>query len=142
MALSCRNASRCVRSCESDKTGVTVRWPYACGMHFDNTVSDSTRLSRTLVFWDIDYTLVGIGGDISKAIYASAFRKVTGRQMHVLADLAGRTEQAIIIETLYRNGVEQYCDSRWNFHASATISVMSVFSGVQPSSCCANTDEA
>jgi len=58
-----------------------------------------------LVLWDIDHTLVNIAG-FGREIYAQAFERVTGRPLVHLADMAGRTEQAIIAETLVLNGVE------------------------------------
>jgi len=58
-----------------------------------------------LILWDIDHTLVSIKG-VSRDIYARAFEQVTGRQMERLADMTGRTEKAIITETLALNGVE------------------------------------
>ncbi|MEV5705379.1 haloacid dehalogenase-like hydrolase [Actinoallomurus sp. NPDC052274] len=54
---------------------------------------------RTLVLWDVDHTLVRIRG-LSAEIYATVFRQVTGRAMERLADLAGKTDRAIITETL------------------------------------------
>lgn len=58
-----------------------------------------------LILWDIDHTLVSIHG-VSREIYARAFGQVTGRQMEHLADMTGRTERAIITETLTLNGVD------------------------------------
>ena len=58
-----------------------------------------------LILWDIDHTLVSIRG-VSRDIYARAFEQVVGRQMEHLADMTGRTEQAIITETLELNGVD------------------------------------
>jgi phosphoglycolate phosphatase len=58
-----------------------------------------------LVLWDVDHTLVVIKG-VSRDIYARAFKQVTGRPMEQLADMAGRTEEAIITETLALNGVD------------------------------------
>jgi phosphoglycolate phosphatase-like HAD superfamily hydrolase len=58
-----------------------------------------------LILWDIDHTLVSISG-VSREIYAQAFEQVVGRQMEHLADMTGRTEEAIIRETLELNGVD------------------------------------
>lgn len=58
-----------------------------------------------LVLWDIDHTLVTIQG-VSHDIYARAFEQVIGRPMEHLADMTGRTEQAIITDTLVLNGVD------------------------------------
>ena len=58
-----------------------------------------------LILWDIDHTLLSITG-VSREIYARAFEHVTGQPLVHLADMAGRTEQAILSETLSLNGVE------------------------------------
>ncbi|MEV0400732.1 haloacid dehalogenase-like hydrolase [Actinoallomurus sp. NPDC050550] len=54
---------------------------------------------RTLVLWDIDHTLVSIAG-LSAEIYAAVFQEITGRPLERLAHMAGRTDRAIISETL------------------------------------------
>jgi phosphoglycolate phosphatase-like HAD superfamily hydrolase len=54
---------------------------------------------RTLVLWDIDHTLIDAGGT-SRDIYARAFERVTGRALERMAEMAGRTEWAIMAETL------------------------------------------
>jgi phosphoglycolate phosphatase-like HAD superfamily hydrolase len=61
--------------------------------------------TRRLVLWDIDQTLVDAGG-VSEDVYAGAFRAAIGRPLERLADLAGRTERAIIVETLRMHGIE------------------------------------
>lgn len=58
-----------------------------------------------LVLWDVDHTLVSVPG-VSRALYETAFESVTGRPLGPLADMAGRTERAIITDTLELNGVE------------------------------------
>lgn len=58
-----------------------------------------------LILWDIDHTLVSIKG-VSRDIYARAFEHVVGRPMEHLADMTGRTEEAIIRETLKLNDVD------------------------------------
>lgn len=60
---------------------------------------------RTLVLWDIDRTLIDVSG-VTAEIYAAAFRGATGQPMRRLADLDGRTERAIITETLQLHGIE------------------------------------
>lgn len=59
----------------------------------------------TLVLWDIDHTLIetrGVGGKV----YADAFRAVTGRALHTMPPLAGRTEPTIFREALTANNVD------------------------------------
>lgn len=63
------------------------------------------RSRPTLVLWDVDHTLVRVGSGISREIYARAFEQVTGKPLGELAEMAGRTERAIIAETLRLNGV-------------------------------------
>ena len=58
-----------------------------------------------LILWDIDHTLLSIAG-FGREVYARAFAQITGRPLVHLADMAGRTEQSIITETLALNGVE------------------------------------
>ena len=58
-----------------------------------------------LVLWDIDGTLVSTSS-LSREIYARAFEAVVGRPLREVADMAGRTEQAIILDTLILNEVE------------------------------------
>ncbi|MGH8929519.1 MAG: HAD family hydrolase, partial [Egibacteraceae bacterium] len=57
-----------------------------------------------LVLWDIDRTLVDIG-QVSREIYAKAFLEVTKQPLQELADMAGRTEKAIIFDTLALHGI-------------------------------------
>jgi phosphoglycolate phosphatase len=66
-----------------------------------------TASAPHLILWDVDHTLVRIGGGVSQTIYARAFEGVTGRPLGPLADMSGRTEQAIMVETLRLNGIEE-----------------------------------
>ncbi|MFI0350941.1 HAD family hydrolase [Actinomadura sp. 9N407] len=59
---------------------------------------------KILVLWDIDHTLVSVGG-LSGEIYKVTFERVTGRRMKRLADMAGRTDRAITAETLRIHGI-------------------------------------
>lgn len=54
---------------------------------------------------DIDHTLLTISG-VSRDIYAHAFERVTGEPPREIASMAGRTEQAIITNTLALNDRE------------------------------------
>jgi phosphoglycolate phosphatase-like HAD superfamily hydrolase len=60
---------------------------------------------RLLVLWDIDRTLVDVSA-MSREIYATAFAAVTGRPLEHFADMAGRTERAILVDTLALHGVD------------------------------------
>lgn len=59
---------------------------------------------RWLVLWDIDHTLLSVG-TVSRELYAAAFETVTGQPVGQVADMVGRTERAIIGDTLRLNGV-------------------------------------
>ncbi|AXI77530.1 HAD family hydrolase [Peterkaempfera bronchialis] len=76
-------------------------------MSTDNAASGQGRSDRHLVLWDVDHTLVRIGGGVSRAIYAQAFESVTGRPLNALADMSGRTERAITVDTLRLNGIDE-----------------------------------
>lgn len=57
-----------------------------------------------VVLWDIDKTLVDIGG-ISREIYADAFAQVTNVRLRQMPDMAGRTDRYLILATLQRHGI-------------------------------------
>ncbi len=63
-------------------------------------------LTDVLVLWDLDGTLLnagGVGGDLYSAVFAQMF----GRPAEVLAPMAGRTDRAIILQTLTMAGVPE-----------------------------------
>jgi phosphoglycolate phosphatase len=62
--------------------------------------------SPRLVFWDIDKTLVDIGG-ISREIYAAAFEVVTGLVLERMPDMAGKTDRDLIISSLQLRDVPE-----------------------------------
>jgi phosphoglycolate phosphatase len=57
-----------------------------------------------LVLWDIDHTLIETRG-VGRAVYERAFPVVTGRPLEQLADTRGRTERAIMHDTLEAHGI-------------------------------------
>ncbi|MBT8225833.1 MAG: HAD hydrolase-like protein [Dactylosporangium sp.] len=57
-----------------------------------------------LVLWDIDQTLIDIGG-IGRRIYETAFFQVTGRPLGDQGGVAGWTERAILRDTLALHGM-------------------------------------
>ncbi|MGH3899808.1 MAG: HAD family hydrolase [Pseudonocardiaceae bacterium] len=71
----------------------------------------------TLVLWDIDHTLVAIG-EVSREIYAKAFEEVVGQPLRELADMTGRTEKAILIDTLALHGVSDPESKFEDFYAA------------------------
>jgi phosphoglycolate phosphatase len=58
-----------------------------------------------LVLWNIDLTLVDVVR-VSRDAYAEAFRRVTGRPLVALPQLAGRSDTEIFFEALYLNDVQ------------------------------------
>ena len=59
-----------------------------------------------LVLWDIDGTLLnagGVGGDLYEAVFAQLF----GCSLEAFAPMAGRTDRAIILQTLELAGIMQ-----------------------------------
>lgn len=63
-----------------------------------------------LVLWDLDGTLVEVR-NISRTAYVVGFERVIGRTCEQLPPMAGRTDQAIIAETLRLHGVPSDLDS-------------------------------
>lgn len=59
-----------------------------------------------LVLWDVDGTLLnagGVGGDLYEKVFAQLF----GCSLEAHAPMAGRTDRAIILDTLERAGITQ-----------------------------------
>jgi phosphoglycolate phosphatase-like HAD superfamily hydrolase len=57
-----------------------------------------------LVLWDVDYTLVGADG-LGTRLYEVVFREMFGRELAEVAPKAGRTDRAIVGDTLALAGV-------------------------------------
>ncbi|RCG30277.1 HAD family hydrolase [Sphaerisporangium album] len=62
-------------------------------------------IARTLVLWDIDHTLVNTAG-MGRRAYADAFQVVASRPLERVAEMAGRTDWAITVDTLRMHGIE------------------------------------
>jgi len=58
------------------------------------------------VLWDIDFTLIGASG-VGLRLYEMVFEDMFGRELPGYAPMAGRTDRAIIIDTLARAGVPE-----------------------------------
>lgn len=65
------------------------------------TVLPEARIQR-LVLWNIDLTLLDVSR-VTRAAYADSFRKVTGRPLVQLPQLAGRSESEIFFEAAELN---------------------------------------
>ena len=64
-------------------------------------------MSSFLVLWDVDYTLVDTGG-VGRHLYQAAFAELYGRDLPeraTRANMAGRTDRAIVLEVLALAGV-------------------------------------
>jgi phosphoglycolate phosphatase len=59
-----------------------------------------------LVLWDIDGTLLNAGG-VGRDLYDVVFLQLFGRSLSAYAPMAGRTDRAIILETLILAGVDE-----------------------------------
>lgn len=64
-------------------------------------------MSRFLVLWDVDYTLVDASG-VGRHLYRTAFAELYGRELPAAAEaasMAGRTDHAIAFDVLELSGV-------------------------------------
>ena len=61
-------------------------------------------MRERLVLWDVDHTLLNAGG-WSSQLYGLVFAELFGRDLPQVAPMAGRTDRAIIVETLTMAGV-------------------------------------
>jgi phosphoglycolate phosphatase len=59
-----------------------------------------------LVLWDVDGTLLNAGG-VGTDLYNVVFLQLFGRTLKAYAPMAGRTDRAIILQTLEMAGVEE-----------------------------------
>jgi phosphoglycolate phosphatase len=59
-----------------------------------------------LVLWDVDYTLLNAAG-LGNRLYAAVFKDMFGRELAAVASKAGRTDRAILLDTLALAGVAE-----------------------------------
>jgi phosphoglycolate phosphatase-like HAD superfamily hydrolase len=59
-----------------------------------------------LVLWDIDFTLIDARG-VGTRLYRMVFRDMFGTDLPRAADMAGRTDRAIVLDTLARAGIPE-----------------------------------
>jgi phosphoglycolate phosphatase len=59
-----------------------------------------------LVLWDVDYTLLRASG-LGDRLYGEVFKDMFGRDLTAVAPKAGRTDRAILIDTLALAGVTE-----------------------------------
>jgi len=59
-----------------------------------------------LVLWDVDYTLLNAAG-LGNRLYQAVFKDMFGRELEVVAAKAGRTDRAILADTLALAGVAE-----------------------------------
>ena len=63
-------------------------------------------MNDLLVLWDVDYTLLSADG-LGTRLYEHAFQAIFGRELPTVAPKAGRTERAIITDTLALAGIPE-----------------------------------
>ena len=63
-------------------------------------------MNNLLVLWDIDGTLLNSGG-VGHDLYDAVFLQLFGRSLDAIAPMAGRTDRAIILDTLSQAGVAE-----------------------------------
>jgi len=59
-----------------------------------------------LVLWDVDYTLLNAAG-LGNRLYQAVFKDMFGRDLAAVAPKAGRTDRAILLDTLALAGVSE-----------------------------------
>jgi phosphoglycolate phosphatase len=63
-------------------------------------------VAELLVLWDVDFTLLSSAG-LGTRLYEATFREMFGRELTVVAPKAGRTDRAILLETLALAGIPE-----------------------------------
>jgi phosphoglycolate phosphatase-like HAD superfamily hydrolase len=63
-------------------------------------------VAELLVLWDVDYTLLNAAG-LGNRLYRAVFKDMFGRELEVVAGKAGRTDRAILADTLALAGVAE-----------------------------------
>ncbi len=63
-------------------------------------------MADLLVLWDVDYTLLSAGG-LGNSLYEAVFKDLFGRELTAIAPKAGRTDRAILLDTLALAGVAE-----------------------------------
>ena len=58
------------------------------------------------MLWDVDYTLLSAGG-LGNRLYEAVFKDLFGRDLTAIAPKAGRTDRAILLDTLALAGVAE-----------------------------------
>ena len=58
------------------------------------------------MLWDVDYTLLSASG-LGNRLYAAVFKDMFGRDLTTVAPKAGRTDRAILLDTLALAGVAE-----------------------------------
>jgi len=61
-------------------------------------------VGNLLVLWDVDYTLLSAVG-LGNRLYQAVFKNMFGRDLAAIAPKAGRTDRAILLDTLALAGV-------------------------------------
>ena len=80
---------------------------YGTSLYAWEPSSTRRREIDRLVLWNIDLTLVDVA-KVTRVAYAEAFRKVTGRPLVQLPQMAGRSEPEIFFDALALNGGDKF----------------------------------
>jgi phosphoglycolate phosphatase len=72
---------------------------------------------RRLLLWDIDHTLIETRG-VGSRLYRQAFEEITGSPVRRQAQITGRTELAILAETLRLHGIQPSPDYEQRYAAA------------------------
>jgi phosphoglycolate phosphatase len=83
-----------------------------------------------LVLWDVDYTLLSAVG-LGNRLYQAVFRDMFGRDLAAVAPKAGRTDRAILLDTLALAGVAEPRAHVDDFLAALACRVAALDSSVQ-----------
>jgi len=72
------------------------------------------------VLWDVDHTLIETRG-VGTALYRRAFEEITGRPVEHPAEITGRTELAILADTLTSHGITPTPDQQRRYAAALAL---------------------
>jgi hypothetical protein len=86
------------------------------------------RVRSLLVLWDIDFTLIDAGG-VGTHLYRMVFRDMFGTDLPAAANMAGRTDRAIVLDTLARAGIPEPRQQGWPRWRPPAVSLPSSTAG-------------
>jgi phosphoglycolate phosphatase len=87
---------------------------FAPARRHDDALVSNLAGRPLLVLWDVDQTLIEVGGATRRA-YAATFAKVVGRPLDQPWQFNGRTERAAVADVLRMHGVDPSIDAVRSF---------------------------